>query len=119
MRFKELKWEHLAKVMQRLERGDLSGEAAKVAGLTVPVWSRVRKDWAMLEEHLAKVDPTGSPVDLALVDELIFSNRTNGGRPQGARDTEPRAKRTKQVVLADIVVTNPSIYVEDGYFYDD
>lgn len=119
MRFNELKWEHLAKLMQRLERGDLSGEAAKVAGLTVPVWSRVRKEWGTLEGHLAKVDPTGIPVDLALIDELIFNNRTNGGRPQGSRDTEPRAKRTKHVVLADMVVKSDLVYVEDGYFYDD
>ena len=119
MRYKELRWSHLAIVLQRLKWGDLAGDAAQVAGLTVPVWSRVRKEWGTLEGHLAKVDPDGAPVDLDQIDALIYANRKNGGRPKGAQDLEPRAKRTKQVELADIVVKSDLVYAEDGYFYDD
>jgi hypothetical protein len=119
MRFNELRWCHLAIVLQRVERGDLAGDAAQVAGLTVPIWARVRKLWDEVPGHLAKVDPEGIPVDLEQLNELIYANRKNGGRPQGSRDLEPRARRTKQAELADLVVKSDLVYVEDGIFYDD
>lgn len=119
MRFNELKWAHLAIVLRQVARGDLAGDAAQVAGLSTSVWNRARKLWDGLPEHLAKVDPDGAPVDLDQIDALIYANRKNGGRPKGAQDLEPRAKRTKQVELADIVVKSDLVYAEDGYFYDD
>lgn len=119
MRFNELKWEHLAKVMQRLKWGDRAGEAILVAGISTSVWNKARRGWDELPKHLALVDPDGAVVDLDYLDELVFETLKRGGRPEGSKDTVRRANRKYVAEIPTLIVTNPSIHVEDGYFYDD
>lgn len=118
MRYNELKWEHLAKVLVLIGKGQSTLKAAQSAGISTSVWNRARRDWAKLPGHLANVDPLGSPVDLDRLDNRIRDNLSNGGRPQGAKDHGPRVKRhTKGVPLPTLRVKDSSFYVEDGVFY--
>ena len=119
MRFNELKWEHLAIVLQRLKWGDRAVEAAKVAGISASIWNKARRAWDEVPGHLARVDPEGTPVDLEYLDELVFESLKRGGRPEGAVDTVRRSNRQYEAAMPTLVVTNPSIHVEDGMFYDE
>ena len=119
MRFNELRWGHLAIVLERVKTGDRAGEAALAAGIPPGVWNRARKAWAELPEHLAKVDPEGLVVDLDHIDELVFENRTKGGRPPGSKDQVRRSSRKAFVEPPALIVKSTSVHVEDGMFYDD
>lgn len=117
MRYKELRWSHLATVLQRLKWGDRAVEAAKVAGIPPGVWNRVRRAWDTLPAHLAEVDPLGVKCDLAYLNELVFEGRTKGGRPPGSLDAGSRASgKGSQPTLQ---VKDASIHVEGGMFYDE
>lgn len=117
MRYKELRWSHLATVLQRLKWGDRAVDAAQVAGIPPGVWNRVRKAWGELPQHLAQVDPDGQKVDLAYLNELVFENRTKGGRPLGSLDGSSRSHGTG--TLPTLQVRDASIHVEGGMFYDE
>lgn len=119
MRFNELKWEHLATVLEQMYKVDTTNKAVQRAGISTKLWAKARSLWDELPAHLAQVDPTGSPVDLDRLNDLIRANLKNGGRPQGAKDTVRRARVEKEVVQPVLIVKSDLVYAEDGYFYDD
>lgn len=119
MRFNELRWCHLAIVLQRLKWGDRAVEAAKVAGISASVWNRARRGWDELPAHLSRVDPEGLVVDLDYLNELVFESLRRGGRPEGSKDTVRRSNRKYEAEMPTLLITNALIHVEDGYFYDE
>lgn len=119
MRFNELRWCHLAIVMEQMYKVGTANKAAERAGISTKVWNKARTLWDELPAHLAQVDPTGSPVDLDRLNDLIRANLKNGGRPQGVKDSVRRARVEKEVVQPVLIVKSDLVYAEDGYFYDD
>ena len=119
MRFNELRWCHLAVVLEHMRKGAAMSQAAQRAGISIKLWAKARSLWDELPAHLAQVDPTGSPVDLDRLNDLIRANLKNGGRPQGSKDTVRRARVEKEVVQPVLIVKSDLVYAEDGYFYDD
>ena len=119
MRFNELRWCHLAVVLEHMRKGAAMSQAAQRAGISIKLWAKARSLWDELPAHLARVDPTGSPVDLDRLNDLIRANLKNGGRPQGSKDTVRRARVEKEVVQPVLIVKSDLVYAEDGYFYDD
>ncbi|KII34865.1 hypothetical protein NL64_06275 [Pseudomonas fluorescens] len=118
MRFNDIRWEHLAAIHKALRHGASVPDALTEVGLTPALWRRLRGDWHATCAHLASVDPTGHPVEVADIDVLISERRGLGGRLPGSLDLRPRAPRhTKGRPLPTLQVQDSSFCVEGGVFY--
>lgn len=118
MKYNDLRWSHFQALLTALGAGHSTPDAVAQAGITAAHWRRLRANWLGVAGHLAEVDPTGLKVDLWRIDALIAAQKTQGGRPKGAKDARQRAQRhSLQRPPPAYLVKDTSFCVEGGVFY--